>query len=159
MWRSAGVKIETEIIASIKASPIWQAVILMLMCIETFKSDVIIFIGNIIMYLMPHWPIISNNRITKLILTISLCKINGQMSKLLKRWNTTYLTIITKNIKQPIQLYTTCIYNFKQIHVEQNNFLIMTKQNLPVLLWIHFNLSISIFVDTKIRESHAIYSQ
>jgi hypothetical protein len=50
VWRSAGVKIETEIINSIKASPFWQAVILVLMCVETFKSDVIVFIGNIIVY-------------------------------------------------------------------------------------------------------------
>jgi hypothetical protein len=37
--------VETVIIACITASPIWQAVILVIMHAETFKNDLIVFIG------------------------------------------------------------------------------------------------------------------
>jgi hypothetical protein len=39
------MKVETDIITSIAASPIGWAVILMIIYVETFKTDVIIFIG------------------------------------------------------------------------------------------------------------------
>jgi len=40
---------KTNIIASIVVSPIGRAVILVIMYVKTFKSDVIVFIDNIIM--------------------------------------------------------------------------------------------------------------
>ena len=45
----AVLKAKTNIIASIVVSPIGRAVILVIMYVKTFKSDVIVFIGNIIM--------------------------------------------------------------------------------------------------------------
>jgi hypothetical protein len=41
------MKAETEIITSITASPIKQAVILVIMYVKTFKTAVIVFIVNI----------------------------------------------------------------------------------------------------------------
>ena len=48
--------IETDIISSIAARP--QAVRLVIRYIKTFKTDVIAFIGNFIICLTSHWPII-----------------------------------------------------------------------------------------------------
>ena len=42
------MKADTEIIASTTASPIKQAVILVIMYVKTFKTAVIVFIVNII---------------------------------------------------------------------------------------------------------------
>jgi hypothetical protein len=42
------MKVEIDIIVSIAVSLVGRAVILVIMCVETFKTDVIIFIGNII---------------------------------------------------------------------------------------------------------------
>ena len=47
---SAGVKVETDIITSIAASPIGSTMIQVIMYVETHKTDVIVFIGNIVMY-------------------------------------------------------------------------------------------------------------
>ena len=41
------MKVETDVIATITASPIN----------ETFKTDVIVFTGSVIMYLTSHWLI------------------------------------------------------------------------------------------------------
>jgi len=54
---TAAVKFKTDIIASIAASLIVWAVILMIMYVETFKTDLIVFIGNIIMCSTSHWQI------------------------------------------------------------------------------------------------------
>jgi hypothetical protein len=55
MYRIMAVlKVETDIITSFTESLIGWA---MMMYIETFKTDVIVFIGNIIMCLMSQWPI------------------------------------------------------------------------------------------------------
>ena len=43
---TAVLKVETDIIASIAASPIGQ--LLVIMSVDTFKTDVIVFIGNVI---------------------------------------------------------------------------------------------------------------
>ena len=48
------MKVKTDIIANIPASLIGRAVILVIMYVKTFKSDVIVYIGYIKMYLMPH---------------------------------------------------------------------------------------------------------
>ena len=42
------MKIETYIIACITASPIRQAVILGTLYVKTFKTNVIVFIGNVV---------------------------------------------------------------------------------------------------------------
>jgi hypothetical protein len=67
------LKVETDILNNIAASPIGQIVILG-MFVKTFKTDVIVFIGNVIIYLMSHWRIIFTIRVNSLILTISLGK-------------------------------------------------------------------------------------
>ena len=54
-YRNATVlKDETDIFANITASLIGQAVILVNVYVETFKIDVIIFIGKVTMYFTPH---------------------------------------------------------------------------------------------------------
>jgi len=50
------LKVETDIISSISVSPIWRAVILVIRSVDTFKSDVIVFIGDV-MCLTSDWPI------------------------------------------------------------------------------------------------------
>ena len=51
---TAVLKVETYIVTSISASLIGRAVILVIMYVETFKTDVIIVIGDIIMCLTSH---------------------------------------------------------------------------------------------------------
>jgi nucleoside phosphorylase len=46
------LNVETDIITSIAASP--TAAILLIMCVEIFKTDVIVFIGDVIMCLTSH---------------------------------------------------------------------------------------------------------
>ena len=43
------MKVETDIIASVAASPKGQPVILLIMFVESFKTDVIHFISKVIM--------------------------------------------------------------------------------------------------------------
>ena len=52
--------VETDTIASIAASPIGPAVILVIMYYEIFKTGDIIFIGDLKTCLTSHWPIIFN---------------------------------------------------------------------------------------------------
>ena len=47
------LKVETYIIISIAMRLIGPAVILMIMWVETLKTDIIVFIGNILMCLTP----------------------------------------------------------------------------------------------------------
>jgi len=54
----AVMMVETGIISSIAASLIGQAVILVIMFVEVFKTDVIFFISKVIMGLMSHRRII-----------------------------------------------------------------------------------------------------
>jgi hypothetical protein len=101
---TAVMKVETDIITSIAASPIgWNVIlvlvyvetfitnvivfvsniiILVLVYVETFITNVIVFVGNIIMCLMSHWQIIFSITVSWLILTISLGEIKGKMSKI-----------------------------------------------------------------------------
>jgi hypothetical protein len=48
------MKVETDIITNITVSLIGRAVLLVIMYVEIFKTDVIIFIGNVIMCLTSH---------------------------------------------------------------------------------------------------------
>jgi hypothetical protein len=70
------LKVETDIITS-------MVMILLVMQVETFKTDIIVLIGNVIVCLASHWPIFSSIRVDSLILTISLSEIKGKMAKLL----------------------------------------------------------------------------
>ena len=51
---TAALKVVTDIIACIAASPLERAAILVIMFVETFKMEVIVFIGNVIMCLTSH---------------------------------------------------------------------------------------------------------
>ena len=50
------MRVDIDIITSIAVILIGPTVI---MYVETFEIDVIVFIGNVIMCLTSHWPIIS----------------------------------------------------------------------------------------------------
>lgn len=54
------LKINTDIIASITVSAVGQAIILAIMYAETIKTDVIVFIGNVIKHFLTQYtmPII-----------------------------------------------------------------------------------------------------
>jgi hypothetical protein len=55
MYRiTAILKVETDIFTSISESPIEQAVTLVIMHVETFKTGVIVFISDVKMCLMTH---------------------------------------------------------------------------------------------------------
>ena len=77
------LKAETDIITTKAASLIGQAEILVIMFVEIFKTDVIVFICNIIMCLTSHWPIFCSQYQCPLILIISHSEIKEKMSKLL----------------------------------------------------------------------------
>jgi hypothetical protein len=51
------LKIETDIITSIASSLIERAVILVMMYVATFITDIIILISNTIMYSTSYWQI------------------------------------------------------------------------------------------------------
>ena len=53
-----------------------------IMYVKTFKTDVIFFIGKVVLCLTSHWPIIFSIKVNSLILKISLGEIKGKMSKL-----------------------------------------------------------------------------
>jgi len=57
---TAVIKVGTDIISSITASLIGRAVILVIMYVKIFKTDVIVFIGDVKMCLMSHRAIIFN---------------------------------------------------------------------------------------------------
>jgi len=59
------LKVETDIIANICASPIGRAVIFVRMSVDTFRTDVIVFISDIVMCLTADWPINLCTRVTK----------------------------------------------------------------------------------------------
>jgi len=48
------MKVETDIIASIAVCPVALGYMLVIMYVNTFKTDTIIFIGNLKMYLTSH---------------------------------------------------------------------------------------------------------
>ena len=71
------LKVETNIITGITPSLIERAAILVIMFVEILRTDVIVFIGNVIMCLMSHKLIFFSIRVGLLILTISLGEIKG----------------------------------------------------------------------------------
>ena len=58
------MKVETDIIANISASPIRRAVIFVIMSIKAFRTDVIVFICDITMCFTSDWPINLHMRVT-----------------------------------------------------------------------------------------------
>ena len=72
--------VKTDIIISTTVNLIGQAVILVIMYVEILKTNVIVFIGYIIMCLISLWPIIFSIRVGLLILTISLGEIKERQS-------------------------------------------------------------------------------
>jgi hypothetical protein len=71
----AVLKVRTDIITSITVIPVGRAVILVIMYVEIFKMDVIVFFG-IKCHLTSRWPIVSIIQVAKLILTISLSELS-----------------------------------------------------------------------------------
>jgi hypothetical protein len=63
------MKVETNIITSVSVSPMERAVILVIMYVKTFKTDIIDFIGQIRMCLIDHFlyhsPFIDTHNITQ----------------------------------------------------------------------------------------------
>jgi hypothetical protein len=59
------LKVETDIIANISASPIGRAGIFVIMYVKAFKTDVIVFICDVIMCFTSDWPINLRMRVTK----------------------------------------------------------------------------------------------
>jgi len=72
------MNVETDIVTSMAVSPI-----LVIMYAKTFKTDIIVSICNIIMFLMSHWLIISSIGDSYSILELSLAEIKGKISNLL----------------------------------------------------------------------------
>ena len=54
---TAILKFETNVIANISVNPIWRAVIFVIMSVDTFKTDVVVFIGDVIMCFRSDWLI------------------------------------------------------------------------------------------------------
>lgn len=77
------MKVETDIITIIKESLIGRALIIVIMCVETFKTYVIFFIGYVIIHLTSHWPIIFSIMVSLLTLKIFLVEIIEKMNELL----------------------------------------------------------------------------
>jgi hypothetical protein len=50
------LKVETDIIANIAASPIGRTEIFVIMSVEAFRADVIVFIGHVIMCFTSDLP-------------------------------------------------------------------------------------------------------
>ena len=99
-------EVETDIMASLAASPIGQAVILVIMYVETFKTVAIIFIGNVKMHLMSRWLIIFSIRVSSFILTISLIEIKVKVLKLPKK-----LKYFGCGLKHPQLYQSMTMYN------------------------------------------------
>ena len=56
IYNNWAIKLEgRDIITSIAESLIRRAVILVIAYVEIFKTDTIVFIGNVVMLLMSHW--------------------------------------------------------------------------------------------------------
>ena len=82
---TAVLKVKTDIITSIAVRLIGRTVILVIMYVETFKTDVNLLVFLVLDVIMwrSDWPIFSSIRVTKLILIISLNVIKGKMSYLM----------------------------------------------------------------------------
>ena len=62
--KTAVLKVRTDIIASIAASPTERAVIPVIMYVKIFKTGIIFFIGDIKICSMSSWPIIFNIKVS-----------------------------------------------------------------------------------------------
>jgi hypothetical protein len=120
------MKVETDI-ASIKENLIGGGVILVIVYVKTFKTGFIVFTGNIIICLSPHWPIIF---IIKQ--TLSLGEIKGKNVKMTDTAGILLkivLTVNTLNLFYPsrvqfgqISLHIYCVQNNKTLSAKIVNF-------------------------------------
>ena len=101
---AAVLKVETDIISSISASPIGQSLIVEIMYVETFKSDRIAFIGDIIVFDVILINM-SSIRVIPLILAISLDEFKRKTSKSPMK----YYIHMYKHIKIIYKVYHTLI--------------------------------------------------
>ena len=74
--------VETDFVTSITTSMICKAVTLVILLVETFIIDAIVFIGDVIMCLTSHGLIIFGIIVSMLILIISLSETKEKTSKL-----------------------------------------------------------------------------
>ena len=102
------LKVETDIITSIAASLTGWAVILVIMYVEIFKTSVIVFIGDIKMCLMSHWPIIFNIRVSS-----CTCKLR------------TDLIFLSSKVRSVIQNLSAAHIKEKMPNLLINNFIYM----------------------------------
>ena len=77
---NAIMKVETDIFVSIAES----LIVIVIMYVETFKIEVVVFIGSVIMSLTSYWLITFSINGSMLILKISLNKIKANMYKIQK---------------------------------------------------------------------------
>jgi hypothetical protein len=85
------LKVETDIISDISASLIWRAGVFVIMSVKVLGTDVILFIGDVIICFMSDWPINLRMRVTNwpnikvssVVQTLSAAHIKGKMSNLL----------------------------------------------------------------------------
>ena len=83
---TAILKVESDIVANISASPIGWAGILVIMFVEAFRTDVIAFNGHVIMCFRSDWPMKVTNWSNIFVdqgQTLSAALIKGKMSNLL----------------------------------------------------------------------------
>ena len=80
---TAAMKVETDTITSITMSPVGWAVILEIIYVETFTTDLIVFIPNVSVCLRSHWLIILSISQFVDTDTHSLGEVKGKMSILL----------------------------------------------------------------------------
>ena len=87
------LKVETDIIANISANLIGRTGIFVIMSVEAFKTDIIVFIGDVIMCFTSDWQINLGMQVTtdlvflwikviSVIQTLSAAHIKGKMSNL-----------------------------------------------------------------------------
>ena len=88
---TAILKVQTDIIANFSASQIGRARIFVIMSVEAFRTDVIVFISDVIMCFMSDWPITCACelrsdliflwiKVSSVIQTLSAVPIKGKMS-------------------------------------------------------------------------------
>ena len=135
-YRIASVlKVETDIITSIAAS-------LILTDNQCFDTDVIVYINNIIMFLMLHWLTIFSIRVSSMILKIPLREFIGKMS--INYW---YYIIFTRKVE--CKFANSCLLT---IHEWESRILIgLQSKNYIMLLYMRSFVYIRLFEITKTR--------
>ena len=86
------MKVETDVIASIPSSLIEQAAILMIVYVDSIKTNVIAVMGNIIMCLMSNWHI------------------NTEFSNYIYKLQDTYMQFFQKFVSIATSTFASTIY-------------------------------------------------